>query len=154
MSFSISPIAPEYLDRIRAQGVDDFGNRLEPTTLEEAGAPLRCCLRDAKAGERVVLIAYRPSSIGGPYAEVGPVFIHAESCEGWSGDSWPAGFAHRHQLLRAYDEAGHQVENIVVAPGEQMAGVEKLLARPEIAFLHSRNLLAGCFMFTVARAHA
>lgn len=116
-----------------------------------AGVPLRCCLRDAEAADEVALIAYQPSSVGGPYAEVGPIFIHVEECPGWSGIGYPDGVRHRQQLLRAYDEGGNQVDNIIVESGDAEAGIATLLANPDVSFLHSRNALPGCWMFAITR---
>ena len=152
-AFRVAALPAAELQRIRERGVDDFGNAVEPFTTTEAGAPLRCCLRDAEAGERIALIAYRPSPVPGPYAEVGPVFVHAEACEGYADeDRYPQGFRSRNQLLRAYDERGRQVENVIVDGAAAERGITALLERPDVAFLHSRNVLAGCYMFTVRPA--
>jgi len=149
-AFRVRAIRRDELEHIRARGLDDFGNRLEPFMVTEGGAPLRCCLRDAQPGERIALIAYRPASVGGPYAEVGPVFVHAEACAGYADvDRYPEGFRGRNQLLRAYDAQGRQVENVVVDGAAAERGIAGLLARPDVAYLHSRNVLAGCYMFAV-----
>jgi hypothetical protein len=152
-SFRIWPIAADHLDRIRTRGVDDFGNPFVARSAQ-AGLPLRCCLRDAEAGEQIALIAYQPSSVGGPYAEVGPIFIHAEVCLGWTGTGYPEGFRHRQQLLRAYDDGGNQLDNSIVEAGEAEAGIAALLENPEVSFLHSRNVLPGCWMFAITREGA
>jgi hypothetical protein len=150
-AFRIAALPADELERIRAAGVDDFGNLLEPVTVSTTGGtPLRCCLREAEAGERVVLIAYRPAAVGGPYAEVGPVFVHAETCDGYTDeDHYPEGFRSRQQLLRAYDAGGRQVENVIVDGPAAERAIGDLLGRPRVAYLHSRNVLAGCFMFAV-----
>jgi hypothetical protein len=150
--FRVEAIEPDQLDRIRARGEDDFGNPVVRLVDHEAGAPLRCCLRDSVDGEDIALIAHQPSKIGGPYAEVGPVFIHADGCAGYAAAGYPEGFRHRRQLLRAYDADGWQVDNTVVEGRAAEAGIEQLLARPDVAFVHSRNLMAGCFMFRIVRA--
>jgi hypothetical protein len=152
--FSVSAIPPAVLERVRARGRDDFGNRLEITiNQDDGGAPLRCCLREAAVGESITLIAYQPATCGGPYAEVGPVFIHAEPCSGYPQTSaYPEGFRHRPQLFRAYGPTGRQVHNQIVEPGEQEAVIGRLLARPDVDFIHSRNLLAGCYMFSIIRS--
>ena len=148
--FRVAALPAGELERIRARGVDDFGNALEPETVTAGGAPLRCCLRDAEPGERIVLIAYRPATIAGPYAEVGPVFVHAQACGGYADeDRYPEGFRARNQLLRAYDERGRQVENVVVDGPAADRAITDLLGRPDVAYLHSRNVLAGCYMFAV-----
>lgn len=152
-TYRISPIPTDYLDRIRARGVDDFANPLNARGAV-GGEPLRCCLRDAEPGEQIMLIAYQPSRLGGPYAEVGPIFVHAGGCPGWADTGYPDGFRHRQQLLRAYDEGGNQVDNIIVEPGEAETGITALLENPDVSFLHSRNVLAGCWMFAITRQPA
>ncbi len=149
--YRIDALDPGQLDRIRTGGEDDFGNRVVRLAGHEAGAPLRCCLRDSRDGEDITLIAHQPSTVGGPYAEVGPVFIHADRCEGYAATGYPDGFRHRSQLLRGYDADGRQVDNTVTEGPAAEAAIEQLLARPEIAFVHSRNLMAGCYMFRITR---
>ena len=51
-AFRIAALPVDELERIRANGVDDFGNPLEPVDVTGPGTPLRCCLRDAEPGER------------------------------------------------------------------------------------------------------
>jgi hypothetical protein len=153
--FRVTALPADELERIRARGVDDFGNALEPGTVTGPGTPLRCCLREAEPGERVVLIAWRPADVGGPYAEVGPVFVHAQACAGYAGeDRYPESFRARNQLLRAYDAHGRQVENVVVDGPAAERAITDLLGRPGVAYLHSRNVLAGCYMFAVHPADA
>ena len=153
-SFQVTALPREDLDRIRSRGVDDFGNELVVMTQQdEGGRPLRCCLRDGTVGERFALIAWQPADVGGPYAEVGPVFIHADSCDGYPTDNvYPEGFRHRNQLFRAYDRDGWQVDNRLVEGGNAEAAIADLFARPETSYLHSRNALPGCYMFTISRA--
>jgi hypothetical protein len=153
-TFMVSAIPPSELERIRARGADDLDNPLIPGVVQDGEKPpLRCCLREALPGERVVLISYRPPHPGGPYAEVGPVFVHADRCEGFSPHSgYPAGFRHRRQLFRAYGRGGEQVHNQIVEPADVDAVLAQLLSRPEVEIVHSRNVLAGCYMFAINRA--
>src|SRR6266516_4295994 len=156
LGFKITPLPPAALDRIRAQGHDDHGNRLRPITDEHGGTPLRCCLRNASPGEPIALIAWSPFQLPqpSPYAEVGPVFIHAERCAGYpSQDAYPDGFRSRPQVFRAYDTQSRIVDAVLVEAGQgQEAVIAALLVRAEVAFLHSRNVLYGCYMFQIDRA--
>ena len=153
-SFYVSALPTRELDRIRARGRDDFNNAVMVSVNEdEGGTPLRCCLREAAVGERVALIACQPAVGGGAYAEVGPVFIHADSCSGCDdSDAYPVGVRHRRQLFRAYDAEDRQVDNTIVEGQHAEAAIAQLFARPDVAYLHSRNPLAGCYMFTIARS--
>lgn len=149
-SLRVSALPAADLDRIRAAGVDDFGNELVITvTQDQGGMPLRCCLREATVGEQVALLAWRPAGVPGPYAEVGPVFVHAQSCPGWTGDGYPEGLRHRQQLLRAYDGQGCAVDNEIVEGADAETALSRLLDRADVAYVHSRNVLAGCYLFCV-----
>ena len=153
-NFTVSAIPPSYLDRIRASGSDDFGNPLEAFVNQGVGeTPLRCCLREAGIGEMVALIAYQPSDRGGPYAEVGPVYIHAEPCDGYQTNGYPEGFRRRRQLFRAYGFDGRQVHNQIIEPADTDSAISDLFQRPDVEFIHSRNVLAGCYMFAIHRVH-
>jgi hypothetical protein len=152
MDFVVSPIAPAWLSTARRSGTDDAGRCYDTFTADADGAPLRCCLRDATAGERLALVAYRPCGTAGAYREIGPVFIHADPCDGYRepGD-YPAGFRARPQVLRGYDKRGRIADAILVEGSAAETGIEELLGRPEVTVVHSRNVLHGCYMFAVAR---
>lgn len=154
-AFRIDPLPRSFLQRVWATGRGDEGNAVEVTVnRSQGGAPLRCCLREAAVGERVALIAYRPFDRPGPYAETGPMFIHAEPCAGYADvDCYPGAFRHRRQIFRAYDADGRQVyeANAVVEGSEAEATIARILVDPRVSFIHSRNVLAGCYMFTIRR---
>jgi hypothetical protein len=145
------PVPATDLDRIRCNGHDDHGNPLAAFD-SGAGAPLRCCLRMSTDGERIALIAYRPSPLGGPYAEVGPVFIHAAECSGHAGPGFPADFHDRLAVLRPYDEAGQMLDGVLAQPGTSEGELKRLFDDPAVALVHVRNVIAGCWNFSVRRA--
>ncbi|PZS38086.1 MAG: DUF1203 domain-containing protein [Pseudonocardiales bacterium] len=145
------PIPAGELDKIRAAGVDEAGNRLTPQANPEGGDPLRCCLRETRPDEQVLLIAYTPPGTAGAYAERGPVVIHADPCEGYTTpDRYPPGLSHRQQVVRAYDQDGQIADGILAGDGGQaLAVIQQLLARPDVALVHLRNVGYGCYNFTV-----
>ncbi len=151
-SFHIEAIPAADLDRIRANGVDVAGNAFTPFVEDTGGSPVRCCLRLSRAGERIALIAYRPPGTAGAYAEVGPVFVHADPCAGYPADGgWPPEFRDRRQVLRAYDAQGRIADALVVDAAEAETGIAKLFADPAHVVVHSRNVGYGCYMFAVSR---
>jgi hypothetical protein len=141
MTIHIAPLPPSVLLTAARTLVDD-----------EGGAPLRCCLRDSRPGERLRLGAVTPPGPAGAYAEKGPVFVHADGCPGPADGSYPEEFRSRRQVFRAYNPAGEIVGGEVVGAGRgQEATAERLLADPGVAFLHSRNVEFGCYMFAIHR---
>ena len=105
VAFAIRALPIGVLDAVRSGGPDASGT---PAVLVEAsgGEPLRCCLRDAVAGEPLLLFGYRPPTADGPYVELGPVFAHAEPCPAYDGRGYPRQWLGRPQVLRAYDDRG------------------------------------------------
>ena len=150
-TFRVEAIPADTLDLIRTTGRDEAGNVPRERIDEEGGSPLRCCLRDAEPGERMLLIAYTPPGIAGPYAERGPVFIHAEPCAGYPDvHSYPQGLGHRRQIVRGYDHDGNMATATIVADGgEAERELNTILSRPEIRVAHVRNVAAGCYNFAV-----
>jgi len=117
---------------------------------EEGGSPLRCCLRDSRPGEELVLAAVSPPGPQGAYAESGPVFVHADECPGPAAPGYPDEFRRRTQVFRAYSAEGRIVGGHVVAPhDDQEAVARRLLETDGVAFLHSRNVVYGCYMFAI-----
>lgn len=149
----VEPIPPDELHRIRAAGIDEAGNHLVPQADTEGGNPLRCCLRETRPGEEVLLIAYTPPGTSGAYIERGPVFIHADSCEGYlSPGLYPVGLSHRQQVVRAYDHEGRISAGVLVDNGDQaVAVIHEMFGRPDVAFAQLRNVGYGCYNFTVRR---
>ncbi len=154
-TFRIEAIPPAYLAAVRGAGMDEAGNPFVSEVNEDpSGAPLRCCLRMARVGEAIALIAYAPPGTKAAYREIGPVFVHAEPCPG-RGDApaWPPEFRNRRQVLRAYDRAGRISGALVIDANDAEAGIAQLFADPEVMVIHSRNLAYGCYMFAIRRGH-
>jgi Protein of unknown function (DUF1203) len=148
------PIPLRALQEIRAAGQDETGSRLVVQTVEQGGNPLRCCLRETRPGERVLLIAYTPPGTAGAYAERGPVFIHAEACEGYaSPNEYPPELKHRQQVVRGYDHHGRIIDGVLVDDGDHASTViREMLGRPDVALVHLRNVGFGCYNCMVRRS--
>ena len=120
------------------------------------GEPLRCCLRDASAGEELLLFNYEPPlPAESPYREKGAVFTHAASCAGpASRTTYPSDWVGRPQALRAYDERGWIHPSTHMHDGtDPEAAIAKVLSHPTVVEVHSRNLAYGCYMFRITRRY-
>ncbi|MCW3841593.1 DUF1203 domain-containing protein [Micromonospora yasonensis] len=149
--YRIEPVPAEALAEVRRTGLD-AGGRPPERCCAEGGEPLRCCLRDATPGEPLLLLGYAPPLPDGPYREVGPIFAHAVDCSGpVPGTGYPAEWRGRAQVLRAYDRRGRIVGGRLHDGTDPEAVVAELFADPTVDRLHSRNVVYGCYMFTVVR---
>ena len=146
---------------------DDAGNAPRLIVNPEGDTPpLRCCLRAARAGERIALVSYAPlrrwaAATGadpGAYDEIGPVFIHPEPCGGPAGSGYPVDLLAATRVFRLYRADG-SILGGRLATGDELtdhaaAGrvLSCLFADPEVAIVHGRALEFGCFTFEVLRA--
>lgn len=150
--FQIAGLPAEVLDRARAGGPDASGHP-PVSQVAEGGEPLRCCLRDARPGEALLLFGYEPPLPPSPYREVGAVFAHAQECvRAPSPTRYPDDWRGRRQVLRAYDSRGWIHPATRVHDGtDPEAALDAVLCEPGVVQVHSRNVAYGCWMFTVTR---
>lgn len=128
---------------------DAHGQPPERHISDGAGNPCRHCLADIAEGDPFLIFAWRPFPALQPYAETGPVFLHAEECERHDeAAGMPAMFLERERfLLRGY---GHD-DRIVYGTGQVVATADltqasaALLDRPDIAYLHVRSAGYNCY---------
>jgi Protein of unknown function (DUF1203) len=144
------PIDPARLAAMRDRGSDEFGNAWRGFPAE-GWEPLRCCLRPAGAGEDIALICYSPWTAPSPWAEAGPVFVHNGPCAGYAGTGdYPPAFRDSLSVLNPFDHNGARAYKHItfVGPGDDHeAAVRRILAQPDVAYLHVRSSTAGCFTF-------
>ena len=146
------PIPAAYLDEVRSRGVDDLGNRVHVAAAVGVGEPLRCCLRYALAGEAITLISYSPEGHG-VWREVGPVYVHADTCPGPTSTSLPEQLRTGPLVLRAYrpDGSMNYEQNTLVSGDEDLeAELRRLLRDPDVSHVHVRTVLPQCFLYSVS----
>ncbi|WP_344629733.1 DUF1203 domain-containing protein [Streptomyces glaucosporus] len=161
------PLAPDVLEELLTG--DDAGRPALPFADGEGGAPLRCCLRPSRPGERIALVAYAPlrrwaartGADPGAYDEQGPVFVHASACRGPDPDGpgrHPFAGPGLRRVLRRYDARGHLLGGRLVelpdAPPPVLDGIldsalEEAFADPRTVLVHVRAVEYGCFLYEV-----
>jgi hypothetical protein len=116
--------------------------------------PCRRCLRDAEAGDELVLFPYDPFLGDSPYRQAGPIFLHARDCGPDADDlvRAPVQLLRRQLSLRGFDAGHQQLATAVVEGGEVEAAAEAMLAAPGVAYVHVHNAAPGCFAVRVERA--
>ena len=115
-------------------------------------APCRHCLRWAQPGERVILFPYAAIPSGQPYAETGPIFVHADECQRYcTTNEYPADFRNG-RVFRAYDSKYNIIDAQIVNGSEPEVAIEGLFQNPDTTFVDARSATRGCFTFRVQRA--
>jgi Protein of unknown function (DUF1203) len=152
MTFRYLPLDEGLAQRVRTTLRDEHGNALEIWTSDDHGNPCRSCLRVTPRGSRLILFAHRPFTTDGPYAEIGPIFVHADACAPYAQtDRFPDDFRGRRLTLRAYDPRGH-IHDATLADGVDAERVlERFFDSDDIAEVHVRNPAWGCYDFRVVR---
>jgi hypothetical protein len=149
LALAYLPIPNDVATMARRTLRDSFGHKLH---VERNQAPCRSCLRISKAPEDLILLSYQPLPDTNPYAEIGPIFIHARACAPYDAAEFPADFLERELVVRAYNSEGRIADAVVAAPGHAEAAAYAFLADDAIAEVHVRHRSYTCFAFKVARA--
>jgi hypothetical protein len=149
----VRAIDPARLDIVRATGTDGHGNTLNPFAASGQGEPLRCCLRYAQPGEQISLISYAPFDHPSVWTEVGPVYIHAERCDGYTQTGGlPVRLDTGPRVLRTYradDTMNYDHNTVVTDEADLEPIIERLLAERDVATVHVRTLAPQCFLYAV-----
>lgn len=149
-------IPSENTDRLRAGAPDANGMPAE-RLVSPGGMPCRHCLGLIHAGEAMLLAAYRPFPALQPYAETGPIFIHAEPCPRYTASEiLPPMLDSADYILRSYDANDRIVygNGAITPTGRIGAYAAELLARPGIAYVHVRSARNNCFQCRIDRESA
>jgi hypothetical protein len=114
--------------------------------------PCRSCLRDGLVGETMRLVSYDPFLGQSPYTGAGPIFVHEGGCEDFDGDAIPPQLLRRLLAVRAYDAAHFMIESEIVEGTDLEEAAARMLAAPDVAYLHAHFARAGCFAVRLDRA--
>ncbi len=134
---------------------DAYGRTPERRVSDGGGVPCRHCLTDVAAGEEYLVLAYRPFPDLQPYAETGPIFLHAAPCARHpDAAETPDLFSRTTRLLiRGYgaDDRILYGTGQVVATEDIAETAADLLDRAEVAYVHLRSASNNCFQCRIER---
>lgn len=135
-------------------GPDAYGMTPERAVSDGDGVPCRHCLSGVMAGEAYLILAHRPFPDLQPYAETGPIFLHAAPCPAYAGPGLPPMLESRDYIVRGYDNRDRIVYGTgAVTPTGEIAGyAEALLDRTDIAYVHVRSARNNCYQCKIVRA--
>ncbi|SFI94856.1 Protein of unknown function [Phyllobacterium sp. CL33Tsu] len=138
------------LARHYQQGGADANGQTPETYLSDGdGMPCRHCLQNIAAGDKYLILSHRPFPAPQPYAETGPVFLHADTCERYpETEEMPAMFRETSDyILRGYscqDRIVYGTGGVIRTEAIDNRAAE-LLARDDVAYVHMRSARNNCF---------
>lgn len=144
-------------DQVRAlqAGAPDANAQVpERVTAEGAANPCRHCLKMIEPGAPMLILAHRPFPAPQPYAEIGPIFLHAEPCERAApGAALPEILASPEYIVRGYGADDRIVYGTggVVAREAIRGRAAELLANRAIAYVHVRSARNNCYQCRIER---
>lgn len=143
------------VEALQAGGPDSNGQPPEHHVSDGGGNPCRHCLTYIPDGEAMLIVGHRPFPEAQPYAETGPLFIHADPCTRHAEDNgFPEALTNSPDfILRGYGHDDRIVygTGAVVATSDIPARAADLLARDDIAFLHLRSTPNNCYQLRIER---
>ena len=156
MSIRIVALDSTLAKRLQNGGLDANGHKPERHISEGGGMmPCRHCLTDIKAGEPYLILAHRPFSSVQPYAEQGPIFLHAESCSRHpDSQDVPTMFLERKSyLIRGYSANDRIVYGTgkIVAPTAMAEAAGEMFGDARVAYIHVRSASNNCYQCRIDR---
>jgi hypothetical protein len=147
-------IPTEIADAVRCAHRDPHYGHPAHTAIAGEGAPCRHCLQIIAAGsEKATLFTYDAFEGLESLPLPGPVYIHAEDCARYpENGGFPTQLRNSPRTLNAYARGRQLVAAEYVEDGNVDAGIEKLLARLDVDYIHVRSTTAGCYTFRIERA--
>ncbi|HEY8152880.1 MAG TPA: DUF1203 domain-containing protein [Myxococcota bacterium] len=153
MRLAVRGIRSEEVDRIRRGGIDANGQPALTRIAEGVANPCRHCLGLIAEGEEKLVLAWRPFDGLHPYAEVGPIFLHRNSCERYASESLPTWFDFMTPaIIRGYgsdDWIRYDTGSVVSGP-ELTGACQRILGDASVAYVHIRSKF-NCFQCRVDR---
>jgi hypothetical protein len=136
-------------------GTDAYGLAPETMTSQGSGYPCRHCLQNIEEGEELLVFAYRPFPGLQPYAETGPIFLHARRCDRYVANEIqpPVLQTSKDYILRGYGEDNRIVygTGAVIATDDLVTYAQGLLVRDDIAYIHVRSARNNCYQCRIDR---
>lgn len=137
-------------------GHDANGQTPEAHVSDGHGVPCQHCLTDVVAGDGFLVLAHRPFPQPQPYAEIGPIFVHAEACARYEHEHEvpPMILGRQRLLMRGYGADDRIVYGTgqILPTGELAEAARALLTRPDIAYIHVRSASNNCYQLRIERA--
>jgi hypothetical protein len=155
MTFRLSGIAHEPFLDLFDLGDAELAARGAVRVIAEAdfGYPCRVSLKDADAGEELLLLPYEHLPRNSPYRASGPIFVRKHAVKRLLDvDEVPSYVTRRLISVRAYDSDDMMLSAEVCEGPDVAAALVRHFSDPHTAYIHLHNAARGCFSCRADRA--
>jgi hypothetical protein len=156
MSIHFTAMPTKDAEALWSGGTDAYGLKPDIMVSDGPGHPCRHCLANIDAGEELLVFAYRPFPALQPYAETGPVFLHANPCRRYQAEEVLPTVLETSPdfILRGYGQDDRIIygTGAVTIKAAIASYAEQLLAHPDIAYVHVRSARNNCYQCRIDRA--
>src|SRR5262245_44975460 len=157
MKFKIVPISKDYVNRLRASGRDDFGNKI---TEQVAGGfgPCRLSLKPFRPSiDRRILLGHSPFKMANAFNQPVPIFVNSADVDEYSDvNRFPPEIKADKQnfplSLIGYNASQQMVFSELVGDQDVDEMIERIFEEEsDVEYLHARNSEACCFICKIER---
>lgn len=119
----------------------------------QPGFPDRIEMKDADIGQSVLLLNHVSQPAHSPYRASHAIFIREGATKAFDAvNQVPEVMRIRLLSLRAFSEEGMMLDGDVVEGRVMELVVERMLANPEVSYIHVHNAKRGCYSGRIDRA--
>lgn len=155
MTIRFSALDTNIVRDLQSGGLDANGQPPERGNSSGSLTPCRHCLTQVNEGEAILILSYRPFPSPQPYAEQGPIFLHAQPCPSYiSGSDIPGMLDSPRYLIRGYDDRNRIVYGTgkIVATAEIPGAAEEMFTDRRVSYMHVRSASNNCYLCRIDRA--
>jgi hypothetical protein len=155
MAFRITGLSPEPFQSLFGLSDDELSRQSVKRYVvdETPGFPCRVEMRDAAPGETVLLLNHVCQPADTPYRASHAIFVREGAAAAYDRvDQVPPVMRARLLSLRAYDDDGMMLDADVIGGANVESLIARLLANPDVSYIHAHNAKRGCYSGRIDRA--
>ena len=152
MSFRITGLPAEEFSHLFSLDDAELAALGARRRVVQHNAPCRVSLTDATPGDEVILTNYEHHAVDSPYRMRFAIWVRQGEETYDEVDAVPEQLRTRSLAARAFDKDGMMVGWEMVEGTALEGAIERLLAKPDAAYLHVHYAAPGCYAARVDRA--
>ncbi|MFZ0021045.1 MAG: DUF1203 domain-containing protein [Acetobacteraceae bacterium] len=152
MSFRIRGLSAEPFADLFTLSDEELRARGAVRRIADGTYPCRISLTDSTPGDELVLVNHEHHPVDSPYRMRFAIYVRKGEEQFDAIDQIPEQLRKRSLAVRAFDQDAMMVGWELVDGRDADAAIERLLAKPDAAYLHVHFAAPGCYAARVDRA--